>query len=319
MPDTMTATALRLPLFLLPLLLAACVTTPVPPKTPAAKAPAGKVNPITRLPPQTQPVPPPEQRPAFGTDEFNRIRDAAPDAPVDVSNIPDAVPVDEPLSKYGNRTPYTVLGETYELLPTARGFRQSGGASWYGKKFHGLKTSSGERYDMYKMTAAHRNLPLPTYVRVTNRANGKSVIVKVNDRGPFHSDRIIDLSYAAAGKLDMLKTGTARVDIEALDPGEFQRQLGTTGKPLPTTTSPELSGQSNYYVQVGAFGSVDNATALQGRLLELIYAPVVIARSEGNPPIHRVQVGPFFTLQDADKVAAIIRDGNLGTPMVVKR
>lgn len=316
----MTATALRLPLVLLSLLLAACVTTPVPQKSPPAKAPAGtagKVNPITRLPPQTKPVPPPGQRPAFGTDEFNRIRDAAPDAPVDVSSIPDAVPVDEPLSKYGNRTPYTVLGETYELLPTARGFRQSGGASWYGKKFHGLKTSSGELYDMYKMTAAHRNLPLPTYLRVTNQANGKSVIVKVNDRGPFHSDRIIDLSYAAAAKLDMLKTGTARVDIEALDPGEFQRRLGTTGKPLPA--SPELGGQSNYYVQVGAFGSVENATALQGRLLELIYAPVVIARSEGNPPIHRVQVGPFFTLQDADKVAAIIRDGNLGTPMVVKR
>lgn len=314
----MTAHALRLSPLALALLLSACVTTHVPQKPPpAGKAGPGKVNPISRLPPQTQPVPSPGQRPAFGTDEFNRIRDAAPDTPIDVSSIPDAVPVDEPLSKYGNRTPYTVLGETYELLPTAKGFRQSGSASWYGKKFHGLKTSSGELYDMYKMSAAHRNLPLPTYVRVTNRANGKSVIVKVNDRGPFHSDRIIDLSYAAAARLDMLKTGTAQVDIEALDPAEFQRELGATGKPLPA--SPELSGQSNYYVQVGAFGSVDNATALQGRLLELIYAPVIIARSETNPPIHRVQVGPFFTLEDADKVAAIIRNGNLGTPMVVKR
>lgn len=294
------------------LLLAACVTTPPPAKKP--------VNPITRLPPQTVPVPKPADRPAFGTKEFNVIKDAGPDAHVDVSQIPDAEPVEEPLSSYGNRNPYTVLGETYRLVPTTKGFRQSGGASWYGKKFHGLKTSSGEKYDMYKMTAAHRNLPLPTYVRVTNRANGKSVIVKVNDRGPFHSERIIDLSYAAAAKLDMLKTGTAQVDIEAIDPVEFQRKLGKTGKPeKPASVGDTATGDSNFYVQVGAFGELANATALQSKLLELIYAPVVIARTEDPATVHRVQVGPFFTLADADKVARIIREGELGTPIVIKR
>lgn len=293
------------------MLLTACVTTPPPAK---------KVNPISRLPAQTKPVPKPGERPAFGTNEFNVIKDAAPDAPVDVTQVPDAEPVEEPLSAYGNRNPYTVLGETYELVPTTKGFRQRGGASWYGKKFHGLKTSSGERYDMYKMTAAHRNLPLPTYVRVTNKANGKSVIVKVNDRGPFHSERIIDLSYAAAAKLDMLKTGTAQVDVEAIDPVEFQRKLGTTGKAAaPSAGSTTAGSGSNFYVQVGAFGELANATQLQSKLLELIYAPVVIARTDTPPVVHRVQVGPFFTLADADKVARMIRDGELGTPVVVKR
>ena len=292
------------------LLVAACVTTPPPVK---------KVNPITRLPTQNQPVPKPADRPAFGSHEFNVIKDAAPDAPVDVSQVPDAEPVEEPLSAYGNRNPYTVLGETYRLVPTTKGFQQSGGASWYGKKFHGLKTSSGEKYDMYKMTAAHRNLPLPTYVRVTNKANGKSAIVKVNDRGPFHSERIIDLSYAAAAKLDMLKTGTAQVSIEAIDPVEFQRKLGSTGKPAkPAEGNTDMANGSNFYVQVGAFGELANATALQSKLLELIYAPVVIARTDVPSTVHRVQVGPFFTLADADKVAKIIRDGELGTPIVVK-
>lgn len=296
------------------LLLAGCVTTPPPKST----SPSKKINPITRLPAQTQPVPKPEDRPAFGTKAFNVIKDEAPDAPVDVSQVPDAEPVEEPLSVYGNRNPYTVLGETYELLPTTKGFHQSGGASWYGKKFHGLKTSSGEKYDMYKMTAAHRNLPLPTYIRVTNKANGKSAIVKVNDRGPFHSERILDLSYAAAAKLDMLKTGTAQVTIEALDPGEFQRKLKASGKPVePTRLNPESTG-TNFYVQVGAFGELANATALQAKLLELIYAPVVVARSESPDIVHRVQVGPFYTLTDADKVAQIIREGELGTPLVVK-
>lgn len=291
------------------LLLAACVTTP-PPK---------KVNPITRLPPQTKPVPRPQDRPAFGTHEFNVIKDAPPDAPVDVSQVPDAEPVEEPLSPYGNRNPYTVLGETYELVPTTKGFHQTGGASWYGKKFHGMKTSSGEKYDMYKMTAAHRNLPLPTYIRVTNKSNGKSVIVKVNDRGPFHSERILDLSYAAAVKLDMLKTGTTQVEIEALDPAEFQRKLGKSGKPSEPASGADAAAGTNFYVQVGSFGELANATALQSKLLEIIYAPVVIARTDTPSVVHRVQVGPFFTMADADKVARIIRDGEMGTPIVIKR
>ncbi len=282
-----------------------------------SSAPPKKTNPITRLPPQTKPVPQnPADMPAFGSDEFNRIRDAYPDAPPDVSQVPDAEPVDEPLSKYGNKSPYTVLGETYKIMPTAKGFTQTGKASWYGTKFHGLRTSSGEKYDMYKMTAAHRNLPLPTYVRVTNLANDKSVIVKVNDRGPFHSERIMDLSYAAAARLDYLKSGTATVRIEAIDPDEFQRRLGKNGKPEEPAKPDMASSDPQFYVQIGAFGVIGNATALQARILDLVYAPVQIAQGDG---VHRVQVGPFFTREDADKVAAILRDRDLGTPLVIKR
>lgn len=288
------------------LALTACSSTPPKP-----------VNPITRLPPQTQAVPKnPADMPAFGSDEFNRIKDAYPEAPPDVSQVPDAEPVEEPLSKYGNKSPYTVLGETYKILPTAKGFTQTGTASWYGKKFHGLRTSSGEKYDMYKMTAAHRNLPLPSYVRVTNIANDKSVIVKVNDRGPFHSERIMDLSYAAAARLDFLGHGTAKVRIEAIDPAEFQRKLGKSGKPEAPAKPDIASDAAHFYVQIGAFGVIGNATALQARILELVYAPVQIVRGDG---IHRVQVGPFFNREDADKVADILREQELGQAIVISR
>lgn len=292
---------------LLALALAACSSAP-PPK---------RVNPITRLPPQTLPVPPPDRMPAFGSDEFNRIKDTHPDSPPDVSQVPDAEPVPEPPARYGNKSPYTVLGETYVLLPTARGYRQTGTASWYGKKFHGLRTSSGERYDMYKMSAAHRTLPLPSYVRVTNVANNRSVIVKVNDRGPFHSDRIMDLSYAAAARLDMLKAGTAHVRLEAIDPAEYQSRNGGKRK-AAAPAEPPPPGPARFFVQVGAFSEAANAAVLQNRLMDLVYAPVGIANS-GSPAVNRVQVGPFFTREDAEKVSQIIRDNDLGLPIVVTR
>lgn len=297
-----------------------------------SSAPPRKVNPITRLPKQTQPVPPPGKMPAFGSDEFNRIKDTFPDAPPDVSQVPDAEPKVEPLSKYGNKNPYTVLGETYRLLPSARGYTATGVASWYGKKFHGLRTSSGEPYDMYRMSAAHRTLPLPSYVRVTNLANGRSVIVKVNDRGPFHSERVMDLSYAAAWRLDMLKSGTAKVKLEAIDPAEWQATRARSNAPAapvvaaaappPVLASQpiaeEADGPPRFFVQVGAFSAPANAAALQSRLLDLVYAPVDIAAS-GSPQVNRVQVGPFFTREDADKVSQIIRDNALGQPIVVAR
>ena len=132
---------------------------------------------------------------------------------LDPDNIPDAVPKLEPRTAAGNKTPYTVLGETYQVMPESNGYTAVGKASWYGKKFHGYKTSNGEIYDMYKMSAAHRNLPIPSYVRVTNLTNDRTAIVRVNDRGPFHSERIMDLSYAAAVKLDIVRNGTARVRI----------------------------------------------------------------------------------------------------------
>src|SRR5690554_5870511 len=143
--------------------------------------------------------------------------DAYPVAPPDVSRVPDAVPRLEPPSRGGNRSTYEVWGKTYSVLPEARGYARQGTASWYGEKFHGYATSNGEIYDMYKMTAAHRSLPLPSFVRVTSLDNGRSVIVRVNDRGPFHNDREIDLSYAAAARLDILDSGTGRVKVEAID------------------------------------------------------------------------------------------------------
>lgn len=138
--------------------------------------------------------------------------------PADIALTPDAEVRDEPLSRYGNPDSYEVFGKRYFVLDSARGYRERGGASWYGKKFHGRRTSSGEAYDMYEMTAAHRTLPLPSYVRVTHLGNGRSAIVRVNDRGPFHEDRIIDLSYAAAARLGLTEKGHARVEVEALAP-----------------------------------------------------------------------------------------------------
>ncbi|QYJ96835.1 septal ring lytic transglycosylase RlpA family protein [Shewanella alkalitolerans] len=142
--------------------------------------------------------------------------DLAPTDAPDVSKVEDAHPKFEPYSRGGNRKEYTVLGKTYRVLDTGKGYQKTGIASWYGAKFHGHLTSNGETYDMYSMSAAHKTLPLPSYVKVTNLANDKSVVVRVNDRGPFHDNRIIDLSYAAAHRLDMLKTGTAKVQLEVI-------------------------------------------------------------------------------------------------------
>ncbi|MGM0915559.1 MAG: septal ring lytic transglycosylase RlpA family protein [Pseudomonadota bacterium] len=152
--------------------------------------------------------------------------DAYPEEPPDVSRVPDAVPRHEPHSRGGNRSSYEVWGKTYHVLPDASGYAKQGMASWYGEKFHGYATSNGEIYDMYKMSAAHRSLPLPTFARVTSLDNGRSVIVRVNDRGPFHSDREIDLSYAAAARLDILDNGTGRVRVEAIDVDRWLAENG---------------------------------------------------------------------------------------------
>src|SRR5690554_2975175 len=165
--------------------------------------------------------------PASG-ERYARSGDAYPVNPPDVSEIPDAVPRVEPLSRGGNRPVYEVWGKSYQVLPEARGYTQQGNASWYGEKFHGYATSNGEIYDMYKMTAAHRSLPLPSFVRVTSLDNGRSVIVRVNDRGPFHNDREIDLSYAAAARLDILDSGTGRVKVEAIDVEQWLAENGGT-------------------------------------------------------------------------------------------
>ena len=220
-------------------------------------------------------------------------------AKVDVSRVPDAVPRREPLSKTGNR-PYRALGREYRPIRSARGYREIGVASWYGKKFHGKRTSSGEPYDMYAMTAAHRTLPLPSYVRVRNRDNGKTVVVRVNDRGPFRRNRIIDLSYAAAHRLGIVGHGTGAVEVEAIIPGEAQ--TASVGVPAPVTESAVRPALSQVFIQVGAFSDPANAQALRSRLISAGFHPVAIDNAAtATPRLYRVRVGPLASVLEADR------------------
>lgn len=219
--------------------------------------------------------------------------------PSDIAQIPDAVPQEEPLSRSGNPKTYTVFGENYRVLDSATGFRQRGYASWYGKKFHGRKTASGERYNIYGMTAAHKNLPLPTYVRVTHLGNGKTTVVKVNDRGPFHSDRIIDLSYAAAAKLDIIGHGTAMVEIEAITSGD---ETPTRAPAAPQNIEMKPLARSGY-LQVAAYSDPINAIALREELQAHGIGPVEIRiADEQDAAVHRVVVGPFKNEATAEEM-----------------
>lgn len=238
---------------------------------------------------------------------------------VDIASIPDAVPRNEPMSRTGNNT-YTALGKRYRPMKQARGFFQRGQASWYGKKFHGRRTSSGETYDMYAMTAAHPTLPLPTYVRVTNLNNNRSVVVKVNDRGPFLHGRIIDLSYAAAAKLDIVRTGTGDVEVEAIVPGKQQvsqasQSSQATGAEINIPVAPS---NANVYVQVAAFGNQGNALHFKNTLSKQVQHPVHVkpAIVAGNK-MHRVWVGPFDSTLDADRFVPELARFASGYPTVV--
>lgn len=222
-------------------------------------------------------------------------QDHGPAKPVDVSRVPDAVPRVEPKSRGGNKSPYRVLGKTYYVMPSAIGYKERGVASWYGKKFHGHKTSNGETYNMYAMSAAHKALPLPAYVQVTNLANGRKVIVRVNDRGPFHGGRIIDLSYAAASKLDMLGSGTARVEVEAIDPrswnGSSRQVRAIASAPAP---APQIVAGGGRYLQVGAFSLAATAEEARRHLEGLLpgYQVRIVPLQRQDRTLYRVQVGP---------------------------
>jgi len=230
---------------------------------------------------------------------------------VDVSKIPDAVPRDEPLSAHGNN-PYTVFNVGYHPLRSADGYRERGVASWYGKKFHGRRTSSGETYDMYSMTAAHKTLPLPSTVRVRNLNNGKSVVVRVNDRGPFLNNRLIDLSYAAAARLGILGTGTGIVEVEALTSDEPAAARAPESVPLPKTAPPRL------YLQVGAFTSRDNAENLKTRLAGADLKSVHIQNTGLDAtPLYRVRIGPLDSVDESDRLAARVVAQGLPNPIVV--
>ena len=226
-------------------------------------------------------------------------KDSAPSRPVDVSNMPDAVPKEEPRSKYGNPKSYVVLGKRYYVLDSSKGYVERGIASWYGTKFHGRRTSSGETYDMYAMTAAHKTLPLPTYVEVTNLENYRSAVVKVNDRGPFHENRIIDLSYAAATKLGIVAKGTGLVEVRAIDPATYNRS-----KVIPVRNIPEPDhGLPQFYIQIGAFSQRANAENTRQKVSSIGDSLVKISEAAVDGKIlYRVRIGPLASVEYADKI-----------------
>ncbi len=231
------------------------------------------------------------------------LQDGPPRGHFNAHAIADAVPRVEPLAATGNPESYVVYGQRYYPLKSSKGFVETGIASWYGTKFHGRKTSSGEPYDLYKMTAAHKTLPLPTYVEVTNLENGRKVVVKVNDRGPFHDDRIIDLSYAAAVKLGFEDKGTARVEIRAIDPRAPKTHLARS----QPASVPEAV-QKPLYLQVGSFSSRPNAESLRQLIVSMSEeVPVEIAQASGaDATVFRVRVGPLNSASEAERYSALL-------------
>lgn len=236
-------------------------------------------------------------------------KDGPPDFDVDISKIPDAIPKVEPLSKYGNPATYVANGHRYYVMKSAKDYQAKGIASWYGMKFHKQRTSSGEPYDLAAMTAAHTTLPIPTYVQVTNLQNGRHVIVKVNDRGPFEDKRLIDLSFAAAKKLGVTAHGTALVEVKAIDPLQPQTVLN---QPPPAEI-----GNPHLYLQLGAFALRENADHLAEKVKVWTTAPVLIKTAEHNgAPIYRVQIGPLANVDVSDDLHDKLKSAGLGTPIV---
>lgn len=235
------------------------------------------------------------------TGRYQQHHDSIPSRLPNQAELKDAIARSEPYSRGGNKD-YRVLGKDYKVLTSAQGFEQVGIASWYGKKFHGHLTSNGEIYDMYAMSAAHKNLPLPTYLKVTNLDNNKSVIVRVNDRGPFHQSRIIDLSYSAAYKLDMLSTGTAKVKITAMT--DFSTKK--TPQHVASTSQDKVSAKTKYhasieptYIQVFATSKKVLAKQTAEKLTRQYQQPVRYPEQQG---IYRIQLGPIDNLTVLNKL-----------------
>lgn len=242
-------------------------------------------------------------------------KDGPPDYYVDETKIPNATPKVEPLSRIGNKPFYTVFGTRYYVMQSSRGYEERGIASWYGTQFHTHHTSNGEKYNMLSMTAAHKTLPLPTYVQVTNLKNNKQIIVKVNDRGPFESNRLIDLSYVGAKKLGMLGHGTAYVDVKAIDPQEWimaqnlanhQRTVVVTHTVTRTENHYAKSRnvytrmQMAYYLQVGLFKQKNHAETMRRQVMGMVSSPVTV---KNNRHVYRVQIGPFRDVASVQRVS----------------
>lgn len=228
---------------------------------------------------------------------------------------PDAVPRMEPKSRYGNPASYVVFGRRYHVMDTAHGHVERGIASWYGEKFHGRRTSSGETYDMHLMTAAHRSLPLPSYVEVVNLENNRRVVVRVNDRGPFHANRIIDLSYSAARKLDIMRAGTGLVEIRALTPGHAPARVEPAAlvlRPASVAPVPRL------YLQAGAFSESGNAQRLRERIATLGGTAVRVNEAVvDGQRLFRVRLGPLSDVAQADRLSAQMVATGMDLPQIV--
>jgi rare lipoprotein A len=244
--------------------------------------------------------------------------------PENLSQVPDATPSNEPFHKYANR-PYTVFGQTYVPVVNKEPAKERGMASWYGRKFHGQRTSSGEVYDMFAMTAAHKTMPIPSYARVTNVKNGKSVVVRINDRGPFHANRIIDLSYAAAARIDIVNAGSGLVEVERVFSGAAapaaQASLAQSLEPLPppvVATPVVTQDAGGLWLQLGAFSSRENAESFRDKTArDLAWLPQLDILSRDG--LHRVRAGPYRGRDEASAIAEKVRDALGVLPVMTPR
>ena len=255
---------------------------------------------------------------AYQASRYSITQDRGPSQTLDLSQVREVIPVIEERTMAGNKSPYTVNGRTYRVMPSEAGYRERGFASWYGEKFHGHKTSNGEIYDMFQLSAAHKSMPIPSYLRVTNLENNRSIIVRVNDRGPFHSERIIDLSYAAAHMLGYDNKGTAMVEVEAIVP-----TVQASAAPAPAYRPP-VSAElppAGAILQVGAFSDRAAAEQLSARLQSMTTRPVFIRSvqlADSNEIIHRVRVGPIPNADEITRISNSVVAADLGRPYTVR-
>jgi rare lipoprotein A len=290
--------SLKAKLFLIPIglfVLAACSSTSAPPPATGGASPAASSQ----------------------SSRYSIGQDRAPSVALDPSQIRPVVPAPINRTMAGNRSPYTVNGRTYRVLATEDGFQQTGLASWYGEKFHGHQTSNGEVFDMYQISAAHTSLPIPSFARVTNLENQRSIIVRVNDRGPFHNDRVIDLSYAAAWQLGFHNQGTALVHIESIVPGRQEVMLAGSNSASQTT----IASTGGRYLQAGAFSDLRAAQRLSERLSSMTSRPVFIRSVQSGSSrqqLHRVRIGPIADQSEIQRITDMMLAADLGQPFMVE-
>ena len=273
-----------------------------------------------------------------GSGRYDMADDSPVLEPIDLSAVKPVVPVPVTRTLAGNKSPYTVNGKTYTVMASEAGYQETGMASWYGRKFHGHLTSNGEIYDMFRLSAAHKSLPIPSFLEVTNLDNGKSVVVRVNDRGPFHDGRIVDLSYAAAAYLDYADKGTARVRVRALMPAldtpADRSPVLLTDNTRAVETEAALLGNvlqerdlierdaGEEFLQIAAFSNIDSARQIVATVSRLTTLPVFIRSdadvSTGNL-LHRVRLGPVSETMDLQGLISMIMDAGLGKPFRVRQ